>query len=166
MTYHYHSDSLSRTEKLARHLALLAPPGTVIALNGTLGAGKTAFSRAFAEALGVDENAVSSPTYSLIQHYLGDQMIHHLDLYRIESPEELYELGIEELLEGKAISLVEWSNKYPEVLPQDYLEINIESLGDSERRILLQPTGKRSCDLLERLSQDLPDDLIPENKYT
>ncbi len=112
------------TKNLAARLAPLARRGDVIALEGDLGAGKTVFARAFVTALrGGDE--VPSPTFTLVQSYDGTSgPIQHFDLYRLESPEDTFELGLEELLPD-GISLIEWPDRLGPYMPRDHLTIRM-----------------------------------------
>ena len=112
------------TRNLASGLAPMARPGDVIALEGDLGAGKTVFARAFVTALGGGDE-VPSPTFTLVQSYdSASGPIHHFDLYRIESPEDTFELGLEELLPD-GISLIEWPDRLGPYMPTDHLTIRI-----------------------------------------
>jgi len=133
--------SEEETARLAAQIALKVEPGLVIRLDGELGAGKTCFVRNFAEALGVDSQGVNSPTYVIVQHYLGDYLLHHFDLYRVVDEDELYEMGADELLEGKGISLVEWASRFPEFLPKEGLSISIDVTGPTERIYNLSASG-------------------------
>ena len=146
------SSSVRETELLAQQLAVLVEPGMVIGLNGSLGAGKTCFVRKYAETLGVEPNSVNSPTYVIVQHYLGDYLLHHFDLYRVETEDELEEIGAEELFEGQGICLVEWSNRFTESLPEDRLEINFLSTGEEAREITLNAYGDKSSIILGKLT--------------
>jgi tRNA threonylcarbamoyl adenosine modification protein YjeE len=115
-------------------------PGSVVALSGPLGAGKTTFVRAIVRALhGADET--SSPTFTFWHRYAGPHPamtpIDHLDLFRIENPRELDELGLEEAFAGDSIVLVEWWQNAPELLPSRRFEIEIEGAGDEPRRLEL-----------------------------
>lgn len=115
------------TADLARALARLARPGDVLALEGTLGIGKTAFARAFVRAAtGNPDEEVPSPTFTLVQMYdspIGP--IHHFDLYRLEHPEDSFELGVEDAF-AEGISLIEWPERLGAVLPRDRLSVRLE----------------------------------------
>lgn len=128
---------LDATRGLAGEVAALARPGDVIALGGGLGCGKTTFSRAFIRALAVlhgegdPDEEVPSPTFTLVQIYpRRPAPVWHFDLYRVEKPEEAYELGIEEAFEN-AISLVEWPQKLGGLLPAERLDLDLEFSGDT-----------------------------------
>ncbi|MBD3410111.1 MAG: tRNA (adenosine(37)-N6)-threonylcarbamoyltransferase complex ATPase subunit type 1 TsaE [Ignavibacteriales bacterium] len=113
------------TAEAARRLARLFTPGTFAALIGDLGAGKTFFVRAVAETLGA--RGVSSPTFAIVNEYQGDWRIYHLDYYRVESADELYDVGVEEYFaDPEAICFVEWADKFPETLPARRVEIELE----------------------------------------
>ena len=127
------------TAALAARISALASPGDVIALKGDLGAGKTTFARGFIRACGCTEE-VPSPTFTLVQVYeLGAAAIWHFDLYRIKSPEEAWELGIEDAF-SEGISLIEWPERLGPLLPPRRLEIELLFGGRPEaRRAVLDP---------------------------
>ena len=131
------SRSEEDTASLARELAAKLPRGTVIALYGDLGAGKTVFSRAFAKAIGVTET-VSSPTYTIIQEYLLDDggYFYHLDLYRIQNSRDALAFAVDKYLnDANSYALLEWPERIEDILPPDTLIINIKHLNDTEREI-------------------------------
>lgn len=120
------SNSPEETWKLAAELADELGPGTVLALHGTLGAGKTCFIQGFAAALGIDE-PITSPTYTLIGEYEGRLPLHHIDLYRLSGPEEAIGLGLEEYFDINGITAIEWAERAEGLLPPDLLHIRIEA---------------------------------------
>jgi len=108
--------------------------GDVVALSGPLGAGKTTFVRAVTTArLGSDP--ISSPTFTFWQRYAGDPPIDHLDLYRVDHPADLTELGLEEAFHGDSVVLVEWWENAPNLLPARRYEIDIQGKGDEPRHV-------------------------------
>ena len=122
----YNSNSPKETENIAKAFSKELKAGDVICLNGDLGTGKTAFVQGLVKALGYTE-PISSPTFTIINCYEGaDLPIYHFDVYRIEDPDEMYEIGYEEYVYGDGISLVEWSEKIKDILPCDRYEITIE----------------------------------------
>ncbi len=131
---------LGATRDLAQNLARVAKPGDVIALSGDLGAGKTEFARAFIRALTDPEEDVPSPTFTLVQTYEADAAeIWHFDLYRLEHPEDVFELGIEDAL-ADAISLIEWPDRMGTYIPRDRLEIVLTvTKGKNHRQAELVP---------------------------
>jgi len=116
--------SPEETWELAAELAGDLGPGTVIALHGDLGAGKTCFIQGYAAALGIDE-PVTSPTYTLIGEYKGRLPLHHIDLYRLSGPEEALGLGLEEYFDANGITAIEWAERAEGLLPPDLLHIQI-----------------------------------------
>ncbi len=122
------------TGALARKVAHIARPRDVITLAGTLGAGKTAFARAFITAQGGGEE-VPSPTFTLLQVYdAADGTIYHFDLYRLEAPEDAFEIGIEDAF-AEGISLIEWPDRLGRYLPRERLDITInQGTHETERR--------------------------------
>ncbi|MNO22698.1 tRNA threonylcarbamoyladenosine biosynthesis protein TsaE [compost metagenome] len=135
----YEAEDLQGTEQLAAALAKLALPGTVIALDGDLGAGKTAFSQLFAKHLGV-KDTVNSPTFTLIKEYEGRLPFYHMDVYRL-SLDEADELGLDEYFYGDGVTLVEWASLIEELLPQDVLHIYVETVSAIGRRMHIKGQG-------------------------
>jgi tRNA threonylcarbamoyladenosine biosynthesis protein TsaE len=126
------------TERLGRALAEALPPGTVVGLIGTLGAGKTRLVQAVATALGVPEGGVTSPTFVLVNEYRQGRIpIFHFDTYRLKDDDEFLELGPEEYFDAGGITFVEWADRVEHLLPEDWLEIELEVTGDTERRVAL-----------------------------
>lgn len=122
------------TTRLGGRLALRSRQGDCLLLAGPLGAGKSTLARAFIQALAGAEEEVPSPTFTLVQHYDGASgPIAHLDLYRLETPDEVLELGIEDVL-GQAISLVEWPERLGPYRPRRCLELMLEAGGDDNQR--------------------------------
>ena len=130
------TDSVSLTEDIARRLAKTMKGNEVIALFGDLGAGKTAFTRGFADELDAGDE-VSSPTFALVNEYNGRYDIYHFDMYRIGSYDDLYSTGFFDYL-GNGILIIEWSENIVEYLPEDRIEVHIDRLSDNERRITIE----------------------------
>ena len=126
------------TARIAGAVAHVSLAGDVLALAGDLGSGKTAFARGFIRALTTPEEEVPSPTFTLVQTYAaGGGTLYHFDLYRIEDPEEAWELGIEEAFAG-GITLIEWPERLGRLLPPDRLDIRFEmppGAPPAERRV-------------------------------
>ena len=139
------TSSPEETAALATSLAATAEPGDLLVLVGDLGAGKTAFSKAFGKALGVDE-PMTSPTFTLARVYHGRLTLHHLDVWRLEQMAEVLDLDLPELLESGGVVLIEWGDAIMPMLPQDFLEIRFTfGEGDDDRSIELRPVGPRWC---------------------
>ncbi|MDU2064190.1 MAG: tRNA (adenosine(37)-N6)-threonylcarbamoyltransferase complex ATPase subunit type 1 TsaE [Sporomusaceae bacterium] len=143
-------NGLADTEDLATFVASLLKDGDVLALEGDLGAGKTFFVQQITKVLAPDSEA-TSPTFTVLQVYEGTVEIHHFDLYRLESIEELEDIGFYEYT-TYGISLIEWPDQFREALPSNYLWITIEKgAGEEERIFQFQPQGKRYEFLCEEL---------------
>ena len=128
------SQKLADIKIFARQLAILCNPGDIIALWGNLGAGKTTFARYFIQALYPQIGEIPSPTFPLVQEYSGGtETIWHFDLYRLQQPEEVLELSIEEAW-ATGISLVEWPQRLKHFLPKERLDIMIEFAETAEKR--------------------------------
>lgn len=124
-------ETMTLGERLAAHLG----PGNVVALYGDLGAGKTHLVKGIARALGVDETAVSSPTFTIVHEYAGNIPIFHLDAYRVEDPDEFYELGYENYFFGEGLCLIEWPSRIESFLPGDAIRLRLTHQGGDRRRI-------------------------------
>jgi tRNA threonylcarbamoyladenosine biosynthesis protein TsaE len=142
---------LDATEAFGRRLGKRLFAGAVVALNGTLGAGKTHLVRAVAEGLGANPAAVSSPTFVLIQEYAGRLPVFHFDAYRLGSVREFLELGSNEYFEGGGVCLVEWAGKVEPALPAEHLRIDLDVLDENRRRFTITATGPRYEELLIQL---------------
>lgn len=114
---------------------------TVYAFTGAMGAGKTTLINALARALGVEDDMVNSPTFSLVNEYRSDttaELIYHFDLYRLENMEEALDMGIEDYLDSGSLCLIEWPELVEDLLPDDTVKVNIEEVGDGpQRRVTL-----------------------------
>ena len=133
--------SAAETRKLGERLAEQLKAGDVILLDGELGAGKSELARGIARGLDVTET-VTSPSFTILNVYESGRIpLYHFDWYRLESDEELYELGMDEYLGGDGIALVEWPEKCPEALPRDYMRIRIAAEAETVRRIDAEPSG-------------------------
>ncbi|QDT27124.1 tRNA threonylcarbamoyladenosine biosynthesis protein TsaE [Gimesia panareensis] len=154
----FESTSEEDTRRLGTLLADRLVPGTVLALNGNLGAGKTRLVQAIAQALGVDPAEVNSPTFVLIQEYEGRLPLYHFDTYRLKDTDEFLELGADELLYADGVCLIEWAEKVADVLPRDVLEIKITHISETARRFEFTGQGSRSRQIVTALKADSPTD--------
>lgn len=130
--------SSEQTVELGRKIGKLLKPGDVIAMSGTLAAGKTTITKGIAESLGVKDN-VTSPTFCLISEYEGEKMpLYHMDVYRLDGEEDFLNLGVEEFLYGNGVCIIEWSEKVKNTLPKKTIYMNITPNQDSSRTINIE----------------------------
>lgn len=136
--------SPEETASLAEEVGKRIREGTVLCLVGDLGAGKTLFVQSLAHTLGV-EGMVTSPTFNLMNIYEGICPIYHFDLYRLETEDELDEIGFYEYTEdaqnSEGIVVIEWPDKFPSCMPEDYVELRIERTGETDRTLTFSSVG-------------------------
>ena len=143
------------TRRLGQALACHLPQTATVALEGTLGAGKTRLVQAIAAGCGVDPQTVTSPTFVLCQPYRADRRLYHLDAYRIRDLDEFLELGVDEYFEGPGLTLIEWADRVEACLPDDLLEVHIEIIGETTRRFDLVARGPALQAALSEIADDL-----------
>ena len=137
---------------LGRVFGGMLPPASMVALIGELGAGKTLLAKGLAKGLGVeDEREVSSPTFVLVNEYQGRIPIHHVDLYRLRDSLEVEDIGWEEFTAGPGVTLVEWAEKVPDLLPEDRFEVYLHWVGSEERKLIFVGKGRTARGLVEHL---------------
>jgi tRNA threonylcarbamoyladenosine biosynthesis protein TsaE len=137
------SKSAEETERAGERLGERLGPGSVVALSGELGTGKTCFVRGLARGLGVSQT-VSSPTFVLVNHYHGRVPLFHVDAYRTQSLTELLDLGLDDYLGSDGITVIEWADKLRPLLPAHTIWVHLDGLGDEPRTIsIAAPAGGR-----------------------
>jgi tRNA threonylcarbamoyladenosine biosynthesis protein TsaE len=147
--------SSGETEKVGRCLGKAAVSGDVFCLSGDLGAGKTLLCKGLAEAQGVPPENITSPTFTLMNIYQGSKNeIKHFDLYRLDSPDELTDIGFYEYTGGTGITMIEWADLFTSEMPEEHLSIIITMVPEG-RKISLIPNGARYEKLLEEIKGDL-----------
>ncbi|MEO8270391.1 MAG: tRNA (adenosine(37)-N6)-threonylcarbamoyltransferase complex ATPase subunit type 1 TsaE [Aureliella sp.] len=144
--------TLAATQRMAHRVAEYLTPPLTIALVGTLGSGKTQWTRFLLTTLGIAEGHVTSPTYVLQNTYSGTWPIHHFDFYRLESVAQVWDLGIDELYEQPCLVIVEWADKFPECLPDDCLTIELLETSTCGRTATFSARGPQATKLLQSLS--------------
>jgi tRNA threonylcarbamoyladenosine biosynthesis protein TsaE len=139
----FETNSEEETIELGRHIAVALPRRAVVLLIGNLGAGKTTLAKGIVSGLGAAEpEEVSSPTFTLIHEYgsheYGDARAYHIDLYRLDRPEEVATLGLDEIFDRDAVVLVEWGERFPDLMPARRIEIRLESISENRREISME----------------------------
>jgi tRNA threonylcarbamoyladenosine biosynthesis protein TsaE len=138
------------TQALGEQLGRLLDAGDVVCLYGELGSGKTVLSKGIATGLGVSHaGAVRSPSFVLIRHYQGRVPVYHADLYRLDGPTDVAEIGLRELLGGDGVAVIEWADKLEALLPSERLDITLAHQTEEVRLITINPRGARYCQLVE-----------------
>jgi len=139
----FYSNSYEETQKIASEFAKRLSPGDIITLDGDLGAGKTAFTGGLAKGLGID-GYVTSPTFTIVNEYRGGKMpLFHFDVYRLESMDDLYDIGWEDYINQSGICVVEWADIIRDGLDLPYYEVRITKTGTSDdfRKITIADKG-------------------------
>lgn len=145
------TSSPQQTEALGRALGALLRAGDIVALSGELGAGKTIFTRGIAEGAGATGH-IASPTFTIIREYHGRVPMFHADLYRLDAPAQLEDLGLEEILDAGGIIVIEWAEKARALLPAEYLWAELRFTDqDDAREIEFLPRGRRFVQIVKRL---------------
>lgn len=138
------------TVELAQNIESEKFPNMVICLNGDLGSGKTVFVKAFANALGIDED-ITSPTFNIIKEYNnGELPLYHMDVYRIE--DALEDIGIEDYYDKNGVTIIEWADMIKDKLPEERLDIKFKIIDENTRVIVLIPHGKVYEDICEAVA--------------
>ena len=132
----YRTKTVEDTINFGRILGRLLNAGDVLALQGTLAAGKTQLTKGIAQGLDISE-AVTSPTFTIISEYYGRLPLYHMDVYRLSSPEDFLDLGVEDMLYGQGVCVIEWSEKIMSELPSRTILIHIEAQPDSRRTLTI-----------------------------
>lgn len=154
MSFHFLAKDEAGTDRLGAMLAEVLAPGMVVALVGTLGAGKTRLVQAVAAALGHPRDDVTSPTFVLVNEYLAGWMpVYHFDTYRLRDEDEFLELGPEEYFVGQGVTFVEWADRFEQLLPACYLKIEIAPVGATEREFTISAVGRGYEAVVENLRE-------------
>lgn len=153
--HHIITHSADETHAVGRAVGKWVEAKTVIALTGDLGAGKTVWVQGLARGLSVPEDDyVTSPTYTLINEYPGRYTLFHIDLYRIDDPADIEELGLMDILYGNGIVAVEWAERLRQYLPSERLDVRLTVLEDAVRKISVSAYGQGAVNLLKKLKKE------------
>lgn len=175
------SHSAAQTQRLGVRLGELMRGGELVLLNGQLGTGKTTFTQGLAQGMGITD-VISSPTFTLLKEYAGQPLaaqagnggkagrttgtgnagktrkvgpaLYHFDLYRLDNPEEIIDLGFEDYFYGSGVCVVEWADRADAFWPFDCLRVRLKVLSETKRGLLFTATGARYCDLLRQFQKN------------
>ncbi len=151
----FNSNSLEETLLIAKNVGRLIEQGTVIALYGDLGSGKTSFVQGLGQGFCVPKDCyITSPTYTIINEYPGRVYIYHVDLYRIKK-NDLEDIGFYEIFNSKSVVAIEWAEKLGRDFFSDYLAVSLKTVSESLRAISIKGYGKRAGSLIEMLKKTL-----------
>ncbi len=155
-TIYVKTNDVEETIKLGSLIGSLLKAGDVVALMGQLGTGKTHMVKGIVEGQGInDGKIVTSPSYVLIKQYKGSLPIYHFDAYRMESPDEMYDIGCIDFFWSDGISIIEWADKVIECLPDEIIKITINTINQKSRDIHISYKGKRYKDFMKELEREL-----------
>ncbi len=150
--YQFTARSEADTDQLGAAFAAALQPSTVVALIGTLGAGKTRFVQAVAGALGVPADEVTSPTFVLVNEYAEARLpVYHFDAYRLRDDDEFQQLGPDEYFDAEGVTFVEWADRVAESLPADHVRVEIEPQADGDRVFTVTGDGRQAAAMIEAL---------------
>lgn len=140
-------NTINETTKLGSNLGKMLKPGDVICLTGDLGTGKTHITKGIALGLGITD-IITSPTFNIVNEYTtGRLKLNHFDVYRVSDPDEIYEIGFDDYIYSDAVSIIEWANYIEEILPSEFIYINIEKnlkKGENYRKITIKTYPKEN----------------------
>lgn len=148
----YKTESPEETVQLGRKLGRLLIMGDLVVLGGTLGCGKTWFTKGIALGMGVSpDEVVTSPSFSLMNEYEGDCRLFHMDVYRLETPDTFLDTGLDECFDGRGIVVMEWGDKWPGILPAHRLNVAFSILGERSRELLMTGEHQRVSEIVAGL---------------
>jgi tRNA threonylcarbamoyladenosine biosynthesis protein TsaE len=149
----YQSGSREETVALGRKLGGLLKGGDVIALSGELGCGKTCLTKGLALGLGVSEDeVVTSPSFTYMNEYEGREVLYHMDVYRLTHLSEFLEIGLDEYLGQEGVTVIEWADRWPEILPEQTLSVRFSIIHRDERALSFSARHRRAVEILEGLA--------------
>lgn len=143
-------NNLQDTKKIGKIISRCLEKGTVLCLDGDLGAGKTAITQFIAKEFGVKEY-ITSPTFNIIKEYEGRLPFYHMDVYRIESEDDMYDLGYDEYIYSEGVTVIEWSENIRTILPDERIDIKIDRIDDNKRIMTIEGKGV----VYEKITEEL-----------
>jgi len=153
--FHVITSSPEKTWQIGQLLGELLDAGDTVCLYGDLGAGKTNFTYGIAQGLDVQEQYITSPTFTFVNEYQGRVPLYHIDLYRLKDPDELENIGFEEYIESDGVTVIEWAERAEDELPEEGLSVYLAYVDEQSREIGFIAEGERYEKLVEELKQEL-----------
>jgi len=145
--------SVEETLRFGERLGKLLKAGDIIALTGELGSGKTTLVKGIARGMGVkDPRHVNSPSFVILKEHKGRIPLYHFDVYRLDDPSSMDTVGYKDFFYGSGASVIEWANKIRELLPDEYLDMELTVTGEDSRRLVVEGRGRRYDQILARLA--------------
>ena len=152
----YVTESSEDTIKLGRQLGAILQKGDVVALVGELGSGKTWFTKGLALGMGINSSTViTSPSFSLVNEYEGRFLFYHMDLFRLDNLSEVLSAGLEEYLYNGSVVVMEWADRWPEILPEQCIKVEFIIIDEQLRDITLSGHHPRAIKIMEELSSSM-----------
>lgn len=152
----YLSTSDLETVEFGRKIAAFLREGDVLALIGELGSGKTWLTKGIALGLGISPHmVVTSPSFALVNEYEGRCLLYHMDVYRLQSVSEFIDAGLEEYLYSGGVAVMEWADRWPEILPKEALNVNFSIIDDQQRKITLSGNHARAAEVIDSLREEM-----------
>jgi len=149
------TSSPEQTWEIGRLLGILLEAGDTVCLYGDLGAGKTNFAYGIARGLDVQEQYITSPTFTFVNEYQGRVPLYHLDLYRLKGPDELESIGFDEYIESDGVTVIEWAERAEDELPEESLSVYFSFIGETSREIGFRGEGERYEKLAAELKKEI-----------
>ena len=145
-------NNLDETQQIGKIIGRCLDRGDVLCLDGDLGVGKTSLTQFIAREFGVDEY-ITSPTFTIIKEYEGRLPFYHMDVYRLDSADDMHDLGYEEYIYSEGVTVIEWAEKIKEILPEERININIKRVDDNRRILYIDGRGKTLDKLIRELNK-------------
>ena len=137
MDFKFNSNSVNDTILLGKHLGKLLQTGDIIGLAGELGSGKTYFTKGIALGLGISSNIVTSPSFTLVNEYEGRLKLFHIDAYRLKDVSDFFSAGLDEYFFKDGVTVMEWADRWPEVLPDNTIMVSFKIINEKKREIII-----------------------------
>ena len=149
--FRFISNSLEETISFGKKIGEILRPGDVIALSGELGSGKTWFTKGIALGLDIPSEAVTSPSFTLVNEYEGKFKLFHIDAYRLKDKSDFLSAGLDEYFYKDGIAVMEWADRWPEILPENTITIMLDIINEKKRKITISGKNSRTVEIIKHL---------------